>query len=155
LVANGWKLRFFSVWPRDVHAIKTLAAEAGLTDYDLVTEYASAKRFIAEAQQCRIFLGFKLHATILAVCAGCATVALEYRPKVRDYMTSINAETWNMRLDVMTEHTLVERLERIEKVSNQVSKQQWRASKALADEFKDYSRCLVEKCALHSGGRQR
>lgn len=138
LQRRGWEVRLFCVWPMDIKAITALADEAGINKKMIVKEYVSAKRMMEEISQCRIFIGMKLHAIALAVCSSVASMALEYRPKIRDYMESINAGDDVMRFDAVHSETLIETIIKMGDDVESISHRQWRASRQLAVQFRQY-----------------
>ena len=95
---RGWKVSWFVVWPEDLEITKR-AAEASATSNDIYSEFSSAEAYIAKAAQMTLFVGMKLHATILAICAGIPSLMVEYRPKCRDFMQSIDHEYATIRSD--------------------------------------------------------
>lgn len=138
----GWRIRFFCVWPRDLPVIRRIAQELGPPQTDIVEEYHDAARFTVEASACRLFVGMKLHAVILAICAGVPTLALEYRPKLRDFMASISAESEIVRFDVVYAHTLTRAISDIADRADDVALRQWEATRGLCNTFRAYSNSL-------------
>lgn len=95
---QGWTVTWFVVWPEDLDVTLRVAAESG-TAQDIFIEYRSAERYMVKAREMTVFVGMKLHATILAICAGVPALMIEYRPKCRDFMMSINQDDANIRAD--------------------------------------------------------
>jgi polysaccharide pyruvyl transferase WcaK-like protein len=58
-----------------------------------------------------VVIGERLHACVLAVAASTPFVALEYRPKLRDFADSVDAGDLVLRTDQLTEGALLERVE--------------------------------------------
>jgi polysaccharide pyruvyl transferase WcaK-like protein len=50
-----------------------------------------------------LVVGERLHAVVLAAAMGTAFVAVEDRPKVRDFVSSLGADRWCIRTDEMGE----------------------------------------------------
>jgi polysaccharide pyruvyl transferase WcaK-like protein len=115
-----------------------LAAQAGLESYEVVHECFSATRFMERAAQCALFLGMKLHAVILAIAAGAPTVALEYQPKLGDFMASIHAEEHLLRFDSITAERLIGKVESLQGHLDEVAWQQWNACRMLKIAFTEY-----------------
>lgn len=94
----GWRVTWFVVWPEDLEVTQRVAEESG-TSEDIFLEYDSADRYLERAREMTFFTGMKLHAVILAICAGLPSLMVEYRPKCRDFMQSINQEDATIRSD--------------------------------------------------------
>lgn len=99
LYHNGHEIVLMSAFPADDRWLIQLMQAAGLRDAIYVPGYddlGETMRWLASAE---LVIGERLHASILA--AACATpfVALEYRPKIRDFAKSIGAEDLVVRTD--------------------------------------------------------
>jgi len=138
LKQGGWTIRFFCVWPNDLPVVRELAARTGISNPDIIVEYRDAARYIREVGYCRVFIGMKLHAAILAVCAGVATMALEYQPKHADYMSSINSESELVRIDRIEGESLANAITDTAESAREVSERQWESSRHLASTFRSY-----------------
>jgi len=97
----GWRVEWLVVMPRDLPCIQKAAEESGTAEkihliYDDHTKFMEATRSLS------VFVGMKLHATLLATCALTPSVMLEYRPKCLDYMKSIGQEAATVRTDDFT-----------------------------------------------------
>ena len=67
-----------------------------------------------------------------------ATLALEYRPKLSDFMASIASETEVLRLDRIDGKALAETVNDIGERAVAISRHQWEASRMLSDKFLRY-----------------
>lgn len=110
LIAEGWGVRLYCVWPHDRPALERLAGLAGLDRRDVAEHYRDAGKFMDDVSRCAAFAGMKLHATALALCAGVPALELEYRPKCRDFMLSVGLEELCVRCDGFSGPELAERL---------------------------------------------
>lgn len=135
---EGWKFRFFCVWPYDLPVTQRLMSLAGVSDAEIVEEYYSGERFIQEVSVCRAFVAMKLHAVILSVCAGVPTVALEYSPKLKDFMASIQSESEVLRWDKFDSPSLRSTLERVARDADAVALRQWSRTRRLSELFRNY-----------------
>lgn len=106
----GWRVTWFVVWPEDLDVTKRVAEESGTAD-SIFAEYYSSERYIEKARRMTLFVGMKLHATILAICACVPSLMIEYRPKCRDFMQSINQDDAIIRSDVFQGAQVVETLQ--------------------------------------------
>jgi polysaccharide pyruvyl transferase WcaK-like protein len=94
----GWKVRWFVVWPSD-REITLQAARDSETDAEVLEVYDDPKAFMDLVRSSTVFVGMKLHAVVLATCAYVPSLMVEYRPKCRDYMQSIDQDAWTVRAD--------------------------------------------------------
>lgn len=112
LRSKDWRFRFFVVWPEDVQPTLQLMERAGVSDVStVVCTYRSGTEFVERAKDLTAFLGFKLHAVLLALCAHVPTLMLAYRPKGVDFMHSIGMADFTIQTDQVTKHWIVERIE--------------------------------------------
>ncbi len=95
----GWKVVWFVVWPKD-HFIIQNAAKASKTDEHIYTICTDHTKYMNLVSDLTVFVGMKLHAVALATCAGVPSIMLEYRPKCRDYMKSIQQDHLCERIDL-------------------------------------------------------
>ncbi|WP_181405542.1 polysaccharide pyruvyl transferase family protein [Microbacterium sp. SGAir0570] len=94
----------------------------------------------------RLVIGTRLHMCVLGVAAGVPTLSLEYRPKCRDFMASVNAERYCLRVDQL-ERDLVEAVgdELLAKSREQLALQNARVEhlrSKLRDEFVELEKAL-------------
>ena len=97
----GWKVRWFIIWPRDREITLQTARDSG-TEAEVYEIYREPDLFLRLVRPLSVFVGMKLHAVVLATCAYVPSVMLEYRPKCRDYMRSIEQEAFTVRTDRFT-----------------------------------------------------
>ena len=93
-----WEVKWFVVCPDDLK-ITLKAAKSSNTLSNIYTIYNNHCEYIELVKSVSVFVGMKLHATILATCSFVPSIMLEYRPKCLDYMKSINQEESNIRTD--------------------------------------------------------
>ncbi|MBW1929140.1 MAG: polysaccharide pyruvyl transferase family protein [Deltaproteobacteria bacterium] len=95
----GWKVRWFIVSPADVEITIEIASASGTLD-EICRIYTDAVRYIDLVKSCSVFVGTRLHSVVLATCSYVPSLALEYRPKCRDYMLSIDQGDFLIRTDM-------------------------------------------------------
>jgi hypothetical protein len=95
---SGWRVEWYVVWPKDLE-ITTHAAEASGTSQHIHVICQDHELFMRQVRRLSVFVGMKLHATVLATCALTPSVMLEYRPKCRDYMQSVKQEEFSFKTD--------------------------------------------------------
>jgi polysaccharide pyruvyl transferase WcaK-like protein len=89
LAAFGFDVRMFPVWDRDEPVCHEVARAAGLPPESVDPLILDPDAFIAYLDRFDVVVSVKLHAAVLAAAAGVPFVAVEYRPKVRDFAESI------------------------------------------------------------------
>jgi len=109
----GWKVKWFVVWPSDLAITQKTAADSG-TAGEINEVYHDPFRYMDMVRPLSVFAGMKLHATALATCAGTPAIMLEYRPKCRDYMSSIGQSHLTFRTDQFTGEQVWEVVQRID-----------------------------------------
>lgn len=95
---SGWRVEWFVVWPKDLEVTRQ-AAEASGTSQHIHVICEDHELFIRQVRRLSVFVGMKLHATVLATCALTPSIMLEYRPKCRDYMQSVGQEEFSFKTD--------------------------------------------------------
>lgn len=95
---NGWNVRWLVVWPEDFDITMRIARESG-TENEVYEVYSDSKIFMNLVRTASVFLGMKLHAVVLATCSFVPSIMVEYRPKCRDYMESIEQEMFTVKAD--------------------------------------------------------
>lgn len=106
----GWRITWFVVWPEDLEATRR-AAEMSGTGENMVCEYVDATRYMEHVQSLTFFVGLKLHAVVFAICAGVPSLMVEYRPKCRDFMQSVDQDHATIRSDEFEGEAVVELLQ--------------------------------------------
>jgi polysaccharide pyruvyl transferase WcaK-like protein len=96
---RGWTIEFYCVWPDDLGVIHRVAAEAGIANPVIHCIYDDARAYLERVRRLQFFVGIKLHAVALAMCANTPSVMLEYRPKCREFMSSLGMERFAFRSD--------------------------------------------------------
>ncbi len=134
LRADGLELSLFSVCPSDTEAMRD-AQEAYSLEMHVHYRYSAA--VLNYFDNVDIFVGMKLHSTILAHCAYTPSLMIEYRPKCADYMASMGLEGFNIRCD---QATVEDALSLIEK---------------LRQEAKDHQEHLYRRVARHRETQKR
>jgi len=97
LTASGFDVRVFPVWDRDEPACREVAVAAGLPPGSVDALLLDPDAFIDYLHGFDVVVAVKLHAAVLAAAAGVPFVAVEYRPKVRDFAESIGAVAQTFR----------------------------------------------------------
>ncbi|MEM7624108.1 MAG: polysaccharide pyruvyl transferase family protein [Planctomycetota bacterium] len=99
MVARGWQLRLIVVRPDDLPLAEELAAKLSTHAVTVWRMYRGGARAVRRLGGLSACVALKLHAGVLSICAGVPTRLLEYRPKTRDLMAAIGAESDTVRTD--------------------------------------------------------
>ncbi len=105
----GWKVHWFVVWKNDLEIALEAAKQSG-TEGNIHQEYYDYNKYFDVVRKMSVFVGMKLHAVALAMCAYVPSVMLEYRPKCRDFMMSLDQQDNNIRTDEFKAHDVWERV---------------------------------------------
>jgi len=99
LQSKGWKILFLCVWPDDMDGTRALAKRIGIADPRIHLITSDVKQALDVCGRCTTFIGMKLHSVVAAICAGVPSIMIEYRPKCRDFMASLDLEEYVVRSD--------------------------------------------------------
>jgi len=69
------------------------------------------------------FVGIKLHSVILSMCAGVPSIMIEYAPKCRDFMASVDLEDFCLDVDSVDAEVLGATFEQLSSTSIATSRQ--------------------------------
>ncbi|MGI9528519.1 MAG: polysaccharide pyruvyl transferase family protein, partial [Acidimicrobiia bacterium] len=95
----GHELIMLTAHPNDDRwAIEVMRA-SGVPDMRYVPGHADMPGALEAIASSELVIGERLHSVVLAAAMGTPFVAVEYRPKVRDFAASLEAETWCVRTD--------------------------------------------------------
>jgi len=111
LKARGWSFKFFPVWEADMEYIRRAAALLEEKNPYIIEDFLNTDVFMNELRSVDVFVGEKLHSVVLAACTCTPVIMIEYRPKCRDFMASMDLEKNNVRCDQIFENRLVELIE--------------------------------------------
>lgn len=111
LIQQGWQVEFVAVSPMDIEPINVIIDK--LTGYEpiLHASYSNHESFFEIARRFKVFFGVRLHAVMLAMCAGVPSTMLSYRKKCHDFSESISMVNLNIDIDNITHSRLDDLLE--------------------------------------------
>lgn len=101
LCEAGFEVRILPIWPGDMAASKIVHERTQHARCRIVRAYASTQEYLAAIDECDLFIGQKLHATIFSTMLRKPSLMLEYRPKCLDYMQSIDMGEYSLRTDAV------------------------------------------------------
>jgi GT2 family glycosyltransferase/polysaccharide pyruvyl transferase WcaK-like protein len=120
LVADGREVAVLSCHPRDDHPGYEILRRAGAADARYVAGYRSVEDALRLLATAGVVVGERLHALVLAAACGTPFVGLEYRPKVRDFASSVGMERFTVRTDAVTGELLTEMVADLESGRDEV-----------------------------------
>jgi polysaccharide pyruvyl transferase WcaK-like protein len=106
----GHHVEIIPVWIKDVEACNDVARRAQLDRSQVSSVCYSQAAFLSRVEKLDLLVSLKLHAGILAAAANVPFVSLEYRPKCRDFASSLGWEEFLIRTDKLDNGTLIERI---------------------------------------------
>lgn len=98
LMAEGWRIRLIPMWERDLEQHRAVQRELGGAA-ELFTEIEDLDALTRAFGECRVVVGAKLHAVILAAAVGVPSIALAYSPKCLDFQESVDQGDLAFRTD--------------------------------------------------------
>jgi polysaccharide pyruvyl transferase WcaK-like protein len=97
----GHEVVMMSAFPSDDRWLIEIMRAADATDATYVPGYDSLEATMGWLASADLVIGERLHASILAAACETPFIALEYRPKIRDFAKSIGLERQVLRTDEM------------------------------------------------------
>ncbi len=108
LIAEGRPVTLMSSHPTDDRPILLIRDRLGPgPPVGYLAGYEDTGRTLEAIASSSVVVGERLHACVLAAAAGRPFVAVEYRPKLRDFASSIGMEEFVIRTDRLTTEALV------------------------------------------------
>lgn len=111
-VHRGGTVRMLVLNDEDAEAARFVAEAANREVLGSVTTHRvhDSAEFFAALHGCDVLISQRLHGAVLAAAADVPVVALEYQPKCRDFMASIEQEELCLRCDTVTAGSLADAL---------------------------------------------
>ena len=122
-IEQGYEVRLLPVWDKDLPSNRDLHARINDKRCILVDDcYKSLEAYSAELEKCTAFIGQKLHASIMACMLRIPTIMIEYQPKCRDFMASVDMEHFIIKTSDCTPKNLQTLFDDLIKHSQEVQK---------------------------------
>ncbi len=99
LTKRGHDLHMLASHPDDDGPIIRIMRMAGRTDLPYLAGYQDLDETMALLASAEVVVAERLHAAVLAAACGTPFVAIEYRPKLRDFARSVGFEPQTLRSD--------------------------------------------------------
>lgn len=107
LIGDGYEVRLLPVWDQDIKSNQELLRLVDSPRCTLRAAFENLESYAGELDQCGIFIGQKLHATIIACSRRIPSIMIEYQPKCRDFMASIDMEVYTLKTSQCIPDTMV------------------------------------------------
>lgn len=101
LAADGREVVVLTAHPKDDRWAIEIMRRAGAPDLPYLAGYDDLETSLRALASADLVIGERLHAVVLAAAMGTPFVAVEYRPKVRDFAASVGREDAVVRTDEM------------------------------------------------------
>ncbi|MDO5501148.1 MAG: polysaccharide pyruvyl transferase family protein [Propionibacteriaceae bacterium] len=102
LTAAGHQVRLLPVTAADLPSNEQVLERVGHPECVLHRCWGSYAAYAAATRSCEVFVGQKLHATVIAITQRVPSVMLSYQPKCDDFMASIGQRDAVLRTDEFT-----------------------------------------------------
>ncbi len=102
LLGDGWRILLVPTFSDDVAFQRALADELG-QGVSVADGPLGVPEVAEQLARCQLVIAHKLHAAVLAAAVEVPAIALEYRPKCRDFQESVGRGAFVMRTDQMDE----------------------------------------------------
>lgn len=143
LLAKGKRLEFFCVWPEDLETTRRVAAAAGVKDPIIHEIYEGALRFQEKVRRMELFVGIKLHAVALAMCTNVPSLMIEYRPKCREFATTLGVERFCVRSDSLDVAQMLELISVLQDQGREVSRTMHAHATVIRDRIRELSKSIL------------
>jgi Polysaccharide pyruvyl transferase len=107
LVAEGWRLLLVPTFAPDARFQHELADELG-DGVEVAGGGVTVPGVVEQLARCQLVIAHKLHAAVLAATVEVPAIALEYRPKCRDFQQSVGRGEYVMRTDQIDAGVMLE-----------------------------------------------
>ena len=115
IIKSGSKVMLLPVWGIDLESNRSLLREISDPNCSMVEAYDSFSSFSKALQKCDIFIGQKLHSTIIALMNRVPSIMVEYRPKCLDFMSSVGLEEYVVKTSDFTLKDFLKLYEKVQK----------------------------------------
>lgn len=97
IVASGSNLLLLPIWEKDIPSNESFVREVNHPNCTMLSVFESYKNYADKLKDCDMFIGQKLHSTILALMNRVPSIMIEYRPKCMDFMASLGLEEYSIK----------------------------------------------------------
>lgn len=109
---EGWNITLFPMTKKDESYLTQLLKTSNV-EASIFTDYHDTAATLDRLEEQDVFVGERLHSTILASCVYTPAISIEYRTKCRDFMLSINRGAYNSRTDNLNLDRTIEQIDEL------------------------------------------
>ncbi len=121
-IKDGYEIRLLTVWDKDIPSTEALVKLVDDPKCTMRLCYKTLEDFNHELAECEYFIGQKLHASIMACMERIPTIMIEYQPKCRDFMASVDMEDYVIKTSDCTPEGLKKLFNKLEKNAGTIQK---------------------------------
>ncbi len=99
LCDSGRHVRLLPVWTLDVPSNQEIVRRVDRDRCTLTCAFDNYTDYSNAVSECEVFMGQRLHSTVIACMNRIPSLMVEYRPKCRDFMASLGLEKYVLRTD--------------------------------------------------------
>ncbi len=108
LRTEGRRVAYLSCFPGDDRFIMDIMRRSNSGDAEYIAAYADHEAGLELLARAGVVVAERLHAAVIAAAGGTPFVAIEYRPKIRDFARSVDLEDLVVRSDELSPGRLTE-----------------------------------------------
>lgn len=114
LIAEGKQVLLLPVCEEDLASNEEILSLVNSDSCKIKVRYGSLEEYNSALLECGLFIGQKLHATVLATILRIPSIMIEYQPKCRDYMASIDMEDYVVKTSEFTVEWALDTIQHLE-----------------------------------------
>lgn len=115
LITAGNEVRLLPVWADDIKSNEELLELVNSPKCTIRNAFSNLDSYTKELDECGLFIGQKLHSTIIACMERIPSIMIEYQPKCRDFMASIDMEDYIVKTSDVTPANILKKVAEMEK----------------------------------------
>ena len=150
LLQSGWTVRLLPFTRRDLILARALC-QALNGRVDIVASFADVDRLLALIAECDVLVGQRLHAVVFAAAVAVPALAVDYRPKCRDFQLSIGRGEWTVSTLDITGDMVVDGVTRLHEARTQHAGQIHDAVVKAKSALRDGERFVARALAAREG----
>lgn len=117
LLGSGWRVRLLPFTRKDLVLARSLRRALD-GRVEILPDFADVDRLLAAVAQCDVLVGQRLHAVVLAAAVAVPALAVDYRPKCRDFQLSIGRGEWTVSTLDISAQLVVDQVTRLHEDRN-------------------------------------
>lgn len=146
LIKQGYKVHLLPIFIEDIVSNKKLLKLVNDNNCKLIIRYKTLEEYSHELNKCDVFVGQKLHSTIIACMNRIPAIMIEYNPKCRDFMASMDLEKFVIKTSEFkqekAEKLLKQLISSYDKIQTQIDKKILYYKKLQYKYAKEIMKCL-------------